>query len=122
MKFKDLDLSLPYEVATGYVLHLPEQYDRDQGVWLRPGGVLDLTDRFVLDAVTPQLYKLRPVAPDAKPAALPRELVRARDRFNGIIEKTITRAEAAVAKGEARAEAAGIDDGIPVPDAVRKKK
>ena len=109
-----------FEVLPGLVLHIPERCDRDTPLWLRAGGVVDMSDPVIAMFVRGQEHKLRPVTDPKKVAApLPRQIEVMRAKYLGtFIPPTPPRA-AMKQKADSRAAAAGIDSDIPEPDAPR---
>lgn len=108
-------------VIAGKYLHYPSGYPsrfningRDR-IWLQPGGVVDLGDPFIEEAVKGQEYKLEPDPKATSADALPHpKLIRLREEFMrgaGVLPPEETKADKLVAVG---ATASG---DIPKPDA-----
>jgi hypothetical protein len=103
-----------HEVAPGNILHIPERFDRETRVWLRAGGVLDLSDPFIAEVVKGQAYKLQPHIEGRDPSPLPRCIITAREKFLGTYVPPLTKAQAAKLAAEERSS--GVSNEIEKPD------
>jgi hypothetical protein len=105
-------------VAPGYYLHLPANVDEFRGCWLRPGGVLDLEDPYIADAVKGQEYKLVPAGEGdpQTPDPLPNERMRiVREQFLGTYKAPKTDEEEITERAENAARDEQLTDDIPEP-------
>lgn len=109
------------QVAKGQMLRLPEVIHGPDRFWLNEGGVIDLDEPGIEEAVKGQEYKLIPAAPEADPSPMnPRigSLLAARAAELAKVDPKVE----ATKKATARAAETGLSSGIPKPDERPKAK
>lgn len=90
-------------------LHFPPEVDIDRGLWLEPGGVVDMDDGFIRACVRGQEYKLEPAPEDVtEQSPIPvRRMVTMREEWHGRALADPTDEDSAREEGAERLEAEG---------------
>jgi len=72
-----------HKVADGKYLHWPKDVGGRDRLWAGPGGVIDLSDPWVMEAIKGQEYKLVPAEAGLTPDELtnPQAIIRRRQRL-----------------------------------------
>lgn len=114
-----------WRVKPDKYLHLPNNMTAPNGMdrlWLGPGGVVDLSDDFILECVKGQLGKLEP-APTAKAADPLRSqrLVKLKQEHDRAKSAEAQKKPEEQAADALKAKAGGKARGIQVPDAAAAK-
>jgi hypothetical protein len=115
-----------HRVKDGMFLHLPGGHPSKLNVggrdrlWLKPGGVVDLEDPFVAEAIKGQEFKLERAAKGTKTAdALPSgAMLRAREEF---MAKWTNAPAAPTSKEQLELVGAAAGESVPTPDARPQK-
>ena len=112
-----------YVVLSGKFLHLPKEADASRPLWLPPGGVVDMSDPFIVECVKGQEYKLGPADEGVTQASplVNQRLNTLRAEFYGTAKPKQTPQEAAREEGAERAESEGLTGEIQKPSVPKPK-
>lgn len=112
-----------HRVIPGRILHIPNVVSQLDRLWLREGGVVDLDDPIVLNAVEGQKYKLAPApeltADDVSP--FPDSMIGYVARQRKLAEEGLAAVSPEAVEAEQRAATVGVGastSGIQKPDAM----